>query len=451
MGLISLIITLAVCVIMTVFVIKKPVLNAGFLKFAKKPLKLESYYVIALIAPLALLAVGALSLSDIAEGITADGNMNPLKILLLFFSMCLISICLDKAGFFEYCAAKTLKSAAKGQKRLFRNYYFFIALLTVFTSNDIIILAFTPFICYYCKSAKISPLPYIAAQFAAANTFSLMLIIGNPTNIYIGASLGITFFQYIKYMALPALAAGCAAYAALRITFRKALNAPVITNDIETAKIKNKPAAAISLAALGLCILFMSASNFINIQMWIVSAVFAAMLCLSLIILKIAGGKKNLYCGVLMPAVKSLPFGIIPFLLSMFAAVLALNKHGVTAQIAALLPAQGNIYGQIFGYGFISAAACNMLNNIPMSVLFTSVINAAGGISAAAYATIIGSNIGAFLSPAGALAGIMLLNLIKDKDTGFTSAAFVKYLAPSAVISLAASLGALALCFAVIG
>ena len=97
MGLISLIITLAVCVIMTVFVIKKPVLNAGFLKFAKKPLKLESYYVIALIAPLALLAVGALSLSDIAEGIRRR-QLNPLNTAVVFFYVPDINL-LTKAAF----------------------------------------------------------------------------------------------------------------------------------------------------------------------------------------------------------------------------------------------------------------------------------------------------------------------------------------------------------------
>ena len=36
--------------------------------------------------------------------------------------------------------------------------YFLIALLTIFTSNDIIILTITPFICFFCKNDKINPL-----------------------------------------------------------------------------------------------------------------------------------------------------------------------------------------------------------------------------------------------------------------------------------------------------
>lgn len=58
-----------------------------------------------------------------------------------------------------------------------------VAILTIFTSNDIVILTFTPFICYFSKNAKINPIPYLVAEFAAT-TYSMMLIIGNPTNIY---------------------------------------------------------------------------------------------------------------------------------------------------------------------------------------------------------------------------------------------------------------------------
>ncbi len=445
MGLTSLIITLAVCVAITVFAIKKPMVTVGFLKFNKKPLKLESYYLIALLAPVLLLIVGAVSPLDIFEGITAQRAVNPLKILALFLSMCFISVCLDKAGFFEYCAAKALKNVSKGMTALFTYFYFFIAVLTVFTSNDIIILAFTPFICYFCRSAKISPLPFIAAEFAAANTFSIMLVIGNPTNIYIAAYLDIAFFEYLKVMALPALCAGLAAYAALRVIFAKTLKAPIaLPEQALIIRLKDKSAAILSAAALALCIVLMSISGFWNVEMWIISLCSAAALALALTALKLLRGKDGRSGGVLIPSVKGLPYGVIPFLLSMFAAVLALEKHGVTAHIAALLP-KGDSAAAVFGYGFISAAAANILNNIPMSVLFASVVSGAGGAASAAYASIIGSNLGALISPSGALAGIMLLNLLKDKDTGFDAAAFIKYLAPAAVVSLAAALAALTL------
>ena len=73
-----------------------------------------------------------------------------------------------------------------------------VAILTIFTSNDIVILTFTPFICYFSKNAKINPIPYLVAEFAAANTYSMMLIIGNPTNIYLATSASIDFISYFN-------------------------------------------------------------------------------------------------------------------------------------------------------------------------------------------------------------------------------------------------------------
>ena len=75
-----------------------------------------------------------------------------------------------------------------------------VSVLTVFTSNDIIVLTFTPFICHFAKSARIDPLPYLVSEFVAANTWSMALIIGNPTNIYLMSGTGISFLSYTAKM-----------------------------------------------------------------------------------------------------------------------------------------------------------------------------------------------------------------------------------------------------------
>ena len=118
------------------------------------------------------------------------------KILVLFISMTLLSIFLDELGFFRFLASVALKRAGKNQFKLFFLLYATVSVLTVFTSNDIIILSFTPFVCYFAKNARINPLPYLAAEFVAANTWSMALIIGNPTNIYLVTAAGGDFSSY---------------------------------------------------------------------------------------------------------------------------------------------------------------------------------------------------------------------------------------------------------------
>ncbi|MGF3585413.1 MAG: SLC13 family permease, partial [Thermoplasmatota archaeon] len=90
-------------------------------------------------------------------------------------------------------------------------FFLFILLylyLTIFTSNDIIILTFTPFIYYFTKNAGIDPKLYLIAEFFAANTWSMMLYIGNPTNILLAAAFDLRFDEYFKWMFLPAIVAG---------------------------------------------------------------------------------------------------------------------------------------------------------------------------------------------------------------------------------------------------
>ena len=100
----------------------------------------------------------------------------------------------------------------------------------------------------------------------------------------------------------------------------------------------------------------------------------------------------------------------------------------------------------ILGYGASSFIGANLLNNIPMSILFADIPVALEGSAyyQAIYATIIGSNIGAFLTPVGALAGIMFENLLTKYDVKYTFKQFVKY---GVIISVPVIATALAMLF----
>lgn len=158
-----------------------------------KNLSISTYWIAALLGAVALFATGRISPAEFLDGISASGGMNPLKILVLFVSMTVLSVFLDEVGFFQWLANEALKKGGNSQIKLFTVLFLAVGLLTVFTSNDVVVLTFTPFICHFCKRAKISPVPYLIAEFVAANSFSMALIIGNPTNIYLGASADLTF------------------------------------------------------------------------------------------------------------------------------------------------------------------------------------------------------------------------------------------------------------------
>jgi len=426
------------CVLMILSILFFPKLRLG-------KISIDTYWIITLIGAVFALIFGGADAAEVGKALIADTAVNPLKILVLFLSMTVLSIYLDELGFFRYLANVALKHARHGQVKLFFYLYILVSILTVFTSNDIIILSFTPFICYFSKNAKINPMPYLFAEFVAANTWSMALVIGNPTNIYLATASGIGFLEYLKYSIFPTLFGGAVSLLILFLLFRKKLKEP-IPAEPEEVVIKDKLSLWVGIAHLAVCTILLAISSYIGIEMWIVSLCAAGSLLLYNVIISLIRRQKP---EALLGCMKRAPYQLIPFVLSMFVIIVVLGQSGATTKIAEFF---GSDF-PILKYGVSSFLASNLINNIPMSVLFSSILNSANcqaGMSAV-FATIIGSNLGALLTPIGALAGIMWGSLIGKHDIKFGYVDFIKTGALVSVPSLFAALGGLMLATVVFG
>ena len=379
-----------------------------FPKIKIKNFSIDTFWIVPLISAIIILAFGLLKFETAIEGLTSNSSINPIKILVLFFSMTFLSIVLDELGFFEVLANVALKHVKQSQFALFMILYVLTSILTTFTS----------FIIFFSKRANISPIPYLVSEFVSANTWSMFLIIGNPTNIYLATSSGISFFEYTSKMALPTICAGLVSLGLLLLIFRNSLKDP-LKIEINEAHIKNKFLLIVNLVCLSLCTLILSISSYlpITIEMYLVSLIFASILLITIIIYSIV--KRNGH--ILLTSIKRLPWTLLPFVLSMFIIVLSLKETHVTNELTNAF----KMGDSVFVYGIVSTLLCNFINNIPVSVLFSEVVEK--GIEAEVYASIIGTNIGAFLTPIGALAGIMWLSILKQNHVKFNFLSFTKY------------------------
>ena len=403
-----------------------------------KKLKIGLYWIICAAGAAAMLLSGRLTVADAWSGITAPTAVNPLKILALFISMTLISVFLGDAGFFDVCADKVFRSAGGSQFKLFLTLYAVVAVLTVFTSNDIIVLTFTPFICCFAKNAKINPVPYLFAEFIAANTWSMCLIIGNPTNIYLATAANIDFWKYFAVMLLPTVFAGITSFLLLLLIFKRPLSEPLCGEKSEKKKI-DRPLVVVGAVHLAVTVILLAISSYIGLEMWVVSLSLA--LSLTAVSAIYAAVKKHGKKEIL-GAYKRLPYELVPFVLSMFVIVLALNYTGATEELAKVL----SVGNPIWTVGSASFLAANVINNIPMSVLFSSVLSSPAFVGSGlggVYAAIIGSNLGAFLTPVGALAGIMWLSLLKRSEVKISFGKFIFIGGAVAIPSLIAALAGL--------
>ena len=406
-------------------------------KIKIKKVSFALYWVFCLVGAIICLCCGFAGENPITGIFLNDANINPLKILVIFISCTSISVLLDKIGFFSYIAAVILSKNKSSQTKLFFSFSAIIAILTIFTSNDILILTFTPFICYFSKNAKINPIPYIISEFVCANVWSMFFFIDNPTNIYLCTTFGISFLEYAAVMAIPTATCGVFATLLVYLIFRKQLKEKINIDDVEIIK-PDKQLLTIGIVGLSVMVLFMAISNYIpGVELWYIPLVCAGATYIAIIICLIA--KKEKFT-IVWKSLAGLPYSLIPFLLSMSVFIVTLQYAGLIEKLVDLL--QGN---HMMLTGALSFGLGNLLNNIPMTMLFTQTLHGFNGwVTEAgqvnnplfyqyAYAVVASSNICALLTPIGSLAGIMFMKILKQNDVKFSFAQFVGH---GAIISI---------------
>lgn len=268
---------------------------------------IDSFWIVSMLGAFALIAFQKIDFSEISLRLFANTSINPVKILVLFICMSFLSIYLDELGFFKYMANLAQKGAKNSQKSIFIYLYIITSILTIFTSNDIIILTFTPFICQFAKQAKINPIPYLILEFVAANSWSIILVIGNPTNIYLATMFNITFFEYLKVMILPGMVAGLSSFIIIYLLFKKELRKPMVKQDMHI-KIKDKFVVIIGLVHLLLCTALLAIANYIHLKMWLITFAFAISLIINVLIYSLIKKRKQ---TVLSKTIKRLPWNIV--------------------------------------------------------------------------------------------------------------------------------------------
>ncbi len=406
---IIIIVATLICMLITIiFDIKIKIKNFSF----------SAYWFVVLLGACLLIIFGFISAESLKNVFISSSNINPLKILIIFLSCTSLSVLLDEIGFFKYIAGIAVKKAGTSQTKLFFIFSGIVAILTIFTSNDILILTFTPFICYFTKRAKIDPIPYIVSEFAMANAWSMFLFIDNPTNIYLCSIFDITFLDYVLKMFLPTIVAGVTALVIIYLLFKNKLKQKIEVEDIKIVR-PEKFYLITGLCGLFFAIFFMVISSYIGIELWYIPLIASIITYTTAGVYSII--KKNNKKTVLN-SLKKLPYNLIPFLLSMSVIVSTLEDVGLISKIAQSLSGKGFVLT-----GIISFLVGNVINNIPMTMFFVSILSNLSYTTNMVFAVVISSNLCAFLTPVGALAGIMFMNILRQNNVDFSFKKFAKY------------------------
>ena len=150
-------------------------------------------------------------------------EIKPWLVLGILFSLIYQCITLDATGILKGLATKTVQTFGSNHDVLLAMLFVFSSALTVLTNNDITIIVLTPLMLEIQQNIpSLDVVPFLFMVLFSANTFSLLLISGNPANIIVAQAADLGTTEYIKHMAVPTMATAAVLALALYAMRRRA-------------------------------------------------------------------------------------------------------------------------------------------------------------------------------------------------------------------------------------
>ncbi|MGP5535709.1 arsenic transporter [Psychrobacter glacincola] len=365
------------------------------------------------------LAFGVVKLSDI--GIVWDIVWDA---TFTFVALIIISLILDKAGFFGWAALHVARLGNGQGRLLFPMIVILGAFISAFFANDGVALLLTPIVIAILLRLKFSPpsaLAFIIATGFIADTASLPLVTSNLVNIVSANYFDIGFGRYAAVMIPVNIVSVLATLAVLWVVYARHIPKHYSIADLSAPESAIEDPlvfkAAFPLLALLLIAYFTTES--LGIAISLVTGVAA------LLLMAIAGrwwqrGRDAVVS--VSDILRQAPWQIVLFSIGMYLVVYGLGNAGLTAygaQVLNWLGQQGTVIATV-GTGFLSAIVASVMNNMPSTLVGALAIDSAQVPAATRelmiYANVIGNDLGPKFTPIGSLATLLWLHVLAEKD-----------------------------------
>ena len=167
---------------------------------------------VALLGAIALIAMKAVTPEQAVQSVH-------LPTMILLFSFMVVSAQLRLGGFYPWVTLR-LAGMPLSPGALLAAVVAVVAALSAVFSNDIICLSIAPVLVDACVRRGLNPVPYLLALACGANVGSAATLIGNPQNMLIGSTLGLSFAGYAAEAAVPVLLGLLATWAVISVQSR---------------------------------------------------------------------------------------------------------------------------------------------------------------------------------------------------------------------------------------
>jgi len=297
---------------------------------------------IALTGATALIVIGAIPLEDAYHSLDLDT-------LTLLFAMMIINYNLRRAGFFQIVANRVIHHAHTPRQLL---AYIIVAsgVLSASFLNDTIVLVFTPLVLDICLALNQRPIPYLVALVTAANIGSVATIIGNPQNMLIGVSSGISFNAFTAYLAPVALAGLVVIWVVVALVFHRDLRGRLVKEPVVGLRTERRLLGK-SLVATGV----MVAGFVLGFPIPLAALTGAAILLISRRIEPEA-------------VFREIDLSLLVFFSGLFIVTGAIESVGLSGQLFSF--AQPLAERGVAALSLVAAVVSNLVSNVPAVLLF---------------------------------------------------------------------------------
>lgn len=334
-----------------------------------------------------------------------------------FIAVIIISLLLDKAGFFEWAALHVARWGGGNGRKLFVLLVLLGAAVAALFANDGAALILTPIVIAMLLELRFSAKATLAFVMAAgfiADTASLPLVVSNLVNIVSADYFKISFARYASVMVPVNLVSVIATLLVLMWFFRKD-----IPKNYDLTQLK-RPGEAIRDRATftaGWWVLALLLVGFFWLER--LGVPISAVAAVGALLLFAVAAKGHVIST--RDVIRNAPWQIVIFSLGMYLVVYGLRNAGLTGYLTSLLNqfAGYGVWGAAIGTGLLTAFLSSIMNNMPtvlIGALSIDPTTAHGAVrEAMVYANVIGSDLGPKITPIGSLATLLWLHVLASK------------------------------------